>query len=615
MRQINFGKTTTSYFLSTGEKVEYDLPKGVTFIQGVNESTGQEGQKNGVGKTNIFYEPYFFALYGELSRNNVPKADIPFDKGGKKKCIVCQELDVVEGDTVQKVKITRIINPSKLILEIDGVDMSQSNARSTQEYIVSKILKGIKKEVFMQSVALKADSNSFFEMGKPEREKFIGTIFDLTYIKETGKLAGSEYLKTSKSCGEKNVLISSKTTHMDSLKNQIRLIKSELDEQKDKLRGNMALRQEAIDQFELGEEPVKINVDDQKEKIQSVLTLIKTKLSENTDERDSFKLEKSSLERNISTNRNKIRAFEDGKACLTCDRPFEAKDVAKSQESIKELEIEIKDNTAVVGDLESKLKSLQVIADKILEKQGAVDDKRYGLLGDISKNGESIQQYRLQKERLDRLIEEKDALKKEIDEPLDSSALNNSLSEYKGLRDTLAEETKIYDDLVIEMEVLECVKVIFGDKGLRSAILARLIDLFNSSLNNYLAQFNLPYTITFNDNLEYVVTGHNGVEKNFNLLSGGEKWRANTALFFTFSDILRIQNQIGFNIKLFDEYFDYAVCPQGLENVSEVLIDRLEKYGENVLIITHRKEFDIPNSQVITVVKERGMSRILEDEH
>ena len=93
MKKINFKKIFLSYFLSTGESVSHEYQEGITFVRGDNRSEGQKEQNNGVGKTAIFLDGMTYALYGETSRN-LKKAEIPFNKGGKKKCIVELDLEV-----------------------------------------------------------------------------------------------------------------------------------------------------------------------------------------------------------------------------------------------------------------------------------------------------------------------------------------------------------------------------------------------------------------------------------------------------------------------------------------------------------------------------------------
>lgn len=611
MRKIDFQDITMSYFLSTGKGVSYSFDEGIHFIKGENKSVGQEGQNNGVGKTAIFFDSIVFALYGETSRKNFAKSSIPFNRGGKKNCVVILNLNLTEGGVVTKVEITRSINPSKLVLKVDGVDKTQSNAKSTQEYLVNTVLKGINKDVFMQSIAMKAGANSLFVMGKPEREKFIGTIFDFTYIKEAEKLAREEYNKLARDLQEKSANLSYREERLFNSKEQIKIAKKELDERVKKEEAKLKEIQDKIDLVELSTKPKEIDVQAEKEKCDKVIGKL-------GDEFNSVETERIDLERKIDELRKRETELEElietkktSKVCSECGQELDEEHRSNVDKECKKLQLELDSIPESIQNKHDKFLAVSGKKNLLGEKLKTVREGRDKIMDRAIKNKEKIANWQREKDHLTSLEDRAKELRESIATPSDSSVLKSLVKDFKTKTEEAKKLGEEIEDKEKDLQVLEQAKIVFSEKGLRSSILSKMINLFNASLNNYLSKFNAPCTIKFDEHMDYVIENLDGKEVEYESFSGGERWRINMSLVFTFSDVLRIQNQIGFNFKLFDEFFDGAVDKAGLEIISELLVQRQQAYGESAFIITHKTEFDIPEANIITVEKLNGQSKIV----
>lgn len=262
MKKVNFKNLYLSYFLSTGEKVELDYKDGIFFVRGDNQTTGQNKQNNGVGKTAIFLDGLVYALYGETSRK-LKKSEIPFNKGGKRKCIVQLKFEVETGDETKLVKIIRTINPSKFQLYVDDENISNSNASATQEHLVNEILGGIKREVFQHSIAMKVNSTiPFMSMTKVDRDKFIGGIFDLSYLKECEKIAREEYNECSKEVGKMEVRLNEAKPNVDKIQNQITTLKEQEELKRKERDQKILILEEQISEIVIGDRPQEINFEE-----------------------------------------------------------------------------------------------------------------------------------------------------------------------------------------------------------------------------------------------------------------------------------------------------------------------------------------------------------------
>lgn len=679
MKKINFEKIFLSYFLSTGPKVEHEFGSGIYFVRGENRTEGQEEQNNGVGKTAIFLDSIVFALYGETSRK-IKKSGIPYNAGTKKKCIV--ELDLVVDK--KKIKITRSINPSKFTLTVDGENISESVSGATQEYLEREVLGGIKKEVFQQAIAMKIGSSKpFLSMGKPEREKFIGGIFDLSYLKECEKMAREDYNKSAK---EKVAIDSKIEVTKPRLKSLIEQVKSAQEEDKKRKKDiENKLAELDVEKYGLDkvEEPTEFTEEFKAEvfepkpfgeefkektltkgvfqsKFEPKLEEFEGKLSEQTQ---ALRNTEDSLKHSnfkISTLQTEIKSLEESKSCPTCKRDYDEeslKEIDSTLESKKsEISISEKFNEGFVESIEKYKSNIEKVNSAITKVKQKISEERDSFEDDWSKvveeenkrktefnerkneflskenerknefmskinekKNEYLErrnEYTLKKkdyeiycEKLKNIESRIESLTKELSE--DKSGLFNKLKEdakttkkqLEGLKGELVSKTE-------ELEVLDTVKFIYGDKGLRSVILGRLVDLFNSSLNDYLERLEAPCSIEFNQDFDFVITNLNGDEISFDNLSSGEQLRVTTALAFTFKDILRVQNQVCFNIGFFDEFFDSAGDGRYLDTMSQIIEERYKELEESSYIISHRSDFEIDGMEEILVVKENGKSRI-----
>lgn len=188
--------------------------------------------------------------------------------------------------------------------------------------------------------------------------------------------------------------------------------------------------------------------------------------------------------------------------------------------------------------------------------------------------------------------------------------INQLKSDLKELATNVKKYKKEFEDGKQDLDDLSHVKELFSSTGVRSSIIKRIVDVFNKILQTYLTRLEAPCKIEFDENFDPTITTLGGIPLSFDNLSSGEQHRVNTALSFTFKDILRIQNKISFNVSIIDEVMDTSIDKKALDKVGEILKERFDSYGESCYIISHRVDFDIEGSEEILVVKESGVSRI-----
>ena len=148
MKRVNFKRIEIENFLSVGsETVNIDFKTGLNVITGINHD--KEDSKNGVGKSTIA-DALFFCLFGTTIRE-LKKEDI-VNNINKKKCKVKLEFEVIENKITRQLVLTRCISPTKVLLEIDGVDSTKSSMPKTTEEICQLI--GATADVFKNAVIM-----------------------------------------------------------------------------------------------------------------------------------------------------------------------------------------------------------------------------------------------------------------------------------------------------------------------------------------------------------------------------------------------------------------------------------------------------------------------------
>lgn len=595
------------------------------FIKGRNDTAGQIDQNNGCGKSVIFLDGVMFVFYGVVSREDFKMADIPYRYGGKKRCVVVLNFEIDMNGKSVPAKITRSINPSKLVVEVDGVDVSQSHSKTTQEYIVKEILGGISIDVFKNSIAMRLDkSKSFMSMGKPEREKFIGGVFDLTYLKEAEKMAREEYNHLHKDIlgleGKVSVLVP-RVTHIEG---QIQESIEELKSKKVEQEHNLSRLNKAIDEFVTTEAPIELSIDDETSAIDAKFKILNDKELKIKDDcatiERSGKALKSDIARLKSDNdKDELSNLKDeqSKVCPTCERDMDEDCMHGIQKVIKgriiaiagrENEIELK--TKAIEESREEYAKVSESLKKGVKIREILNKQRSEINSRITANQTEIRNHTQYMGKLVLLNQKRDSYVAEIAKGDDNSVVDRQTAD---LLQTQTELSNIRLDLAAKskkLEVLNHVKVLYSDQGIRRSILGNIVTLFNNNVNLYLRRLEAPCTVEFDDTFNYQLKTLGGIEIPYGSLSGGESLRVTTALAFTFKDILRIQNQISFSISIYDEWFDVAIDERGLEVVGEILKERKENYDETPYIITHRTQLQIEDSQTLTVVKENNTSII-----
>lgn len=219
------------------------------------------------------------------------------------------------------------------------------------------------------------------------------------------------------------------------------------------------------------------------------------------------------------------------------------------------------------------------------------------------------ERYKLKKQELKNL---------ENYEPKNNSELYRSNIEEKKshldiVNNNITSETKL-------LEELNFWKVAYGNQGIKSFLMEDIVPYLNTRVNKYLRHLSEDTYVEFtttkllksgNTKDTFTVTiWKEDKPIEYSLFSGGEKKRLDISIILGIQDLIATRNNRNINVAFLDEVFD-ALDVTGVESIIQVLQEIMQE-RESIFVITHNPELKTFFSNVLTVVKNNGISSIRE---
>jgi DNA repair exonuclease SbcCD ATPase subunit len=597
MKKVNFKKISIKNFLSFGnEPVEMEFKKGLHIVTGVNRDKAD--RQNGLGKSALM-ESLYFAIFGstlrELKKDLIPNT---FINGT---CEVILFFNIEKEKQIEEYKIIRTINPSKLFFYKNGEDITRDSIKNTEETIHGLI--GATPSFFENCIIMTLNNTiPFMAKSKVDKRKFIESIFNLDIFSkmlidvrenynETKRDYEIELTKMEESERNLSSLSIQKNNILNSRKNKISVYeKRKVD--------NTVEKEKLLKEIE---KELKDNLDDIKENIKKL-----KKGKENVEKNiDKLKQKKYSLASEITLTENNLKKIGTSEEiCPVCLRSIEDHDkktIDSEKEKIKDCILENKKTLKSVSDeidknlndkklLETALeKSTQKLNSFILNEQNR---------SSIKQRIEQLDKWLVQ---LDEDIQELSSDKTEVD-----SFIDEQISNLEKLKQNV-------NEVRYKMNLLDTVKFIVSEEGVKSYIVKKILLLFNDRIRHYLTRLDANCICNFNEYFEEEIVNEKNKVCSYNNFSGAERKFIDFSCLFTFMDMKRFQGDITYNISIYDELFDSCLDEKGLESVTSIIKERVEKYDECVLVISHRKEsINAATGDVIFLEKKDGVTKRLD---
>lgn len=595
MRFVNFKFVEGKNFLSFGDNlIKIDLKSGVNAIIGTN--LDKEDSKNGAGKSTIT-ELLYYALYGTTLRE-IPK-DYIQNSITKKRCEVSIEFDIINNNCKDTYKIARKLNPTKCHLFKNNKDITLSTLAKTNAFIQELIR--TPPTVFKNSVIMSVNTAlPFMALPKTDKRKFVESVLGLEVFTHMILKAREDFNIAKKDYDISYSKYEQQQTEFLFNKNQLETYEITKQQRIEKLVEKNKIIQEDIKKLTEQLHIVDSNNDDVKKNIEK----FKTELLNLEQHQIDLNNKLIKIQTNISVILNQLTHLKTNKVtCPTCKREYSDEHIEHVNQTIKEYEeniLKFKDGEKLI------LNAVQENKDKIVEIKIAIEN-----LIEIKNNTDKIidnnKHTRNSLEFLNKNIHEN---KNEIN--VVQAEQNNEL---KGRVSTLLEQINLsktlIDKLNNELNILESVKFIMSEEGIKSFIVKKILKILNSRLAFYLKKLETNCLCKFNEFFDEEIIDENGQTKSYFNFSGGERKRIDLACLFTFADIRRLQGDVIFNTIFYDELLDSSLDDKGVHLALKVLRDRYNDYKESCYIITHRgPEVTTKAEHTIHVTKQNGLTTI-----
>jgi len=596
MKVITFKTLEGKNFLSFGNSpVKIELKAGVNAIVGTNFD--KEDSKNGAGKSSVT-ELLYYALYGatlrEISKDHVQNS---LTKG---KCEVSLTFDVLYNNIIDSYEIQRKLNPTKCQLFKNGEEITRSTLVKTNN-LIQQIIR-TPSTVFQNSVIMSINNAlPFMALPKTDKRKFIESVLGMEVFTEMVLKARDDY-----SIAKKDYEIA--YTKLEQQQNELVFNQTQLDNYE-------SIAQERIEKLKTK----KINLENDLMHLQTKLVSTGTRdLSCSDQQLDLYKtnleqlhaklqqIEKSifQAQAEINSETKQIKSLQTNKdSCPTCSRTYSTDHVDHVNGLITKHESSIKKYNKVISKLEetktSGITEIESLKQTIKEEEA----KKAQYQQQVADNAHIQTSIAFISKHIKETNDELTVASKEQ---------NNELKgKVSALKTNVEQSNANVDKLNNELNILETVKFVISEEGIKSFIVKKILKVLNSQIALYLKKLEANCLCQFNEFFDEEIIDENANPKSYFNFSGGERKRIDLACLFAFADIRRLQGDVNFSTVFYDELLDSSLDDKGVYLTLRVLRERYNENNESCYIITHRgPEVTTKAEHTIHVIKRNGISTI-----
>ena len=594
MKQIFFEEVIITNFLSVGnDEVRVKFTKGFNIITGRNKD--KEDRRNGVGKSTIA-DSINFALFGSTLRE-LKKELIPNNLNNDT-CSVSLSFTVATPQKTDKYTINRTLSPSKCYIFKNEEDITRDSIINTNEYI--KDLISCTEDVFQNCIIMTVNNTiPFMAKKKVEKRKFIEGIFNLEIFSNMISMLRNDYNDTRKHFDIESTSYDETGATLTNLNLQKEQViterKGKLEKYKTRQENNKRDLLEIKSQLKTIEK-------DAIEQNEQLIVKIENKIKE----LDSDKAEKQThigkivgLQTQYEEMLSKIGTDEE--VCPTCLRKIEVHDSDHINKEKKIIENQISDYNDRIESITKEINNIKNIQNKLYAGVNQTRQK-------IKTISDEINEQKLLKQKAKQMLEWQSQLKLDIKElKTNDTNFDSMIKDYTGKVEDIK---KKLDKVKNKLNMLDVVKYVVSEEGVKSYIVKKILQVFNQKLAYYLKKMDSNCVCIFNEYFEeQIINEKNKICSYFNF-SGAERKNIDLACLFAFMDIRRLQGDVSFNFSMYDELFDSSLDERGVDLVTNILRERVEKYNECVYVISHRKEsVKAATGEVIYLEKSNGITR------
>lgn len=616
MANIYFESISLKNFMSFKEAYVNLNRNGYILVEGINNNVEDSAKSNGSGKSSLF-SGICWCLTGETISGAKEVSNI-YLKGKT-------EVQVKFTFDSHSYTITRTRNPSNLFIEVDGVDKSGKGIRDTQKILeeyLPQVTSSLINSVIILGQGLPQRFTNNTPSGRKEiLEKLSNSDFMITDIKEKLSVRKST-LEDSRNSTNNNISelqgsISTLNTLLNMYINNLNDLSSSGDYelQIDKINLNIQKLKEDIESYETAKSETETLLNNcvlSSEKLSSEYKLEQSKLK--LIDTKELEEEITSINFDIKTTSNKISEIDSiSDVCPMCGQ--------KLHDVVKPDSTSLKENLAVLKERYSELQvSLNESNKYNIELQNSLDLEYADRQKELSTSIESLQAdiinynnslttnnsmlisesenlAKLQT-KLNELENTKQHLKNEIENT--KKCISDNTDKINDLRLTV-------DDISARLEIISKMNTLVK-RDFRGYLLSNIIQFISTKSKYY------SNKVFGTDKLDFKLDGNNILisydNKEYELLSGGEKQKVDVIIQLSIRDMLCKYLGFSSNIIVLDEITD-SLDSKGCQNIFNLISSELGDVESIYIISHHTDELNIPCDDTITIIKDNNkISRI-----
>jgi len=595
MKYVTFEKLIIKNFLSIGEEpVSVEFDNGLHVITGLNRD--KEDRRNGVGKSTIA-DALYFAIFGTTLRDI--KKDFITNNITEGKTVV--ELTFTVDDPyygVNNFHVIRTLKPSKCTIYKNGVDKTRDTIQNTGIYIENILSSS--PEIFQNCVIMTLNNHiPFMAKNKVDKRKFIERIFNLEVFSKMLNDLRSEYNETKQN-------FNTEITRLEESQNYLKI----------QTKQRETFTDIKINKLSNLREKIQTNItkiENYKKELNEILKLDATPYFDKSrviDEKIAAEEQnKELLYTNLVELKNKIdlkrdilsKIGTDEEKCPVCLRSIEEHHKEYIETEKSKIQEEINNYAEIVAQEKDNLVKTQ-------QKLKTLNEAKQVVLDKINQ----IQIKQRDKERIEKTIAEINSYIKEQNNDIanienETYSFDNAVEELEKKVETTKQNI---ENIKKVLDLLEVVKFVISEEGVKSFIVKKILRNFNSKLTYYLKKLDSNSICIFNEYFEEEIVNEKGKVCLYNNFSGAEQRAIDLACLFAFMDIRKTQGDVSYNVSFYDELFDSSLDEKGVDLVLEILNERVKKFNECIFIISHRKESTkAATGNVIYLEKNNGITR------
>ena len=126
-----------------------------------------------------------------------------------------------------------------------------------------------------------------------------------------------------------------------------------------------------------------------------------------------------------------------------------------------------------------------------------------------------------------------------------------------------------------------------SDDGIKKMIFSKFVPQFNQSVARNIRRLNLPFTLEFDESMDFTYHADPGFAPSYDMLSQGQRRKLGFAISMAFRDFVTMVGNFKINFLSMDEVLDVSTDDTGMREMLDIVRDMADEIG-CALVITHR---------------------------